>query len=129
MNKKFKIASILMIIHGALMEAGTGIFMIPLVLRSGIDDNIKQSIFAIDFFSNNIVLMMAMGIIFGVVRVIGAIGILKNRMWGFILAMINCIVTMMIMLFMIPTGITDGILACTAMVLLLMGYYDKRVIE
>lgn len=26
MNKKFKIASILMIIHGALMEAGTGIY-------------------------------------------------------------------------------------------------------
>ena len=129
MNKKFKIASILMIIHGALMEAGTGIFITPLVMRSGIDDNIKQSIFVIDFFSNNIVLMMAMGIIFGVVRVIGAIGILKNRMWGFILAMINCIVTMMVMLFMIPTGITDGILACTAMVLLLMGYYDKRVIE
>lgn len=129
MNKKFKIASILMIIHGALMEAGTGIFMIPLVMRSGIDDNIRQSIFAIDFFYNNIVLMMAMGIIFGVVRVIGAIGILKNRMWGFILAMINCIVTMMVMLFMIPTGITDGILACTAMVLLLMGYFEKRVIE
>ncbi len=129
MNKKFKIASILMIIHGAIMEAGTGIFMIPLVLKLGANVNIKQHIFAIDFFRDNIVLMMTMGVIFGVTRVIGAIGVLKNRMWGFILAMINCIVTMIVMLFMIPSGIVDGIFACTAMILLLIGYYDKKEIK
>ncbi len=129
MNKKFKIASILMIIHGAIMEAGTGIFMMPLVLKLGANGNIKQHVFAIDFFRDNIVLMMAMGVIFGVIRVIGAVGVLKNRMWGFILAMINCIVTMTVMLFMIPSGIADGILACTAMVLLLVGYYDKKEIK
>ena len=129
MNKKFKIASILMIIHGAIMEAGTGIFMMPLVLKLGASGNIKQHIFAIDFFRDNIVLMMAMGVIFGVTRVIGAIGVLKNRMWGFALAMINCIVTMIVMLFMIPSGIADGLFACTAMILLLMGYYDKREIK
>lgn len=129
MNKKFKIASILMIIHGGIMEAGTGIFMMPLVLKLGENGNIKQHVFAIDFFRDNIVLMMAMGVIFGVTRVIGAIGVLKNRMWGFILAMINCIVTMMVMLFMIPSGIADGIFACTAMILLLMGYYDKKEIK
>lgn len=129
MNKKFKIASILMIIHGAIMEAATGIFMMPLVLKLGENGSIKQHVFAIDFFRDNIVLMMAMGIIFGVTRVIGAIGVLKNRMWGFILAMINCIVTMIVMLFMIPSGIADGIFACTAMILLLMGYYDKKEIK
>lgn len=129
MNKKFKLASILMIIHGAIMEAGTGIFMMPLVLKLCANGNIKQHIFAIDFFRDNIVLMMAMGVIFGVTRVIGAIGVLKNRMWGFVLAMINCIVTMIVMLFMIPSGIADGIFACTAMILLLMGYYDKKKIK
>ena len=128
MNKKFKIASILMIIHGAVMEAGTSIFMMPLVLKLG-TSNVKQYVFAIDFFKDNIILMMAMGIIFGITRVIGAIGVLKNRMWGFVLAMINCIVTMIVMLFMIPSGIADGIFACSAMILLLMGYYDKKEIK
>lgn len=128
MNKKFKIASILMIIHGAVMEVGTSIFMMPLVLKLG-TSNVKQYVFAIDFFKDNIILMMAMGIIFGITRVIGAIGVLKNRMWGFVLAMINCIVTMIVMLFMIPSGIADGIFACSAMILLLMGYYDKKEIK
>lgn len=129
MNKKFKIASILMIIHGAIMEAGTGLLMMPLVLAMGEDSNIKQYIFAIDFFQNNIILMMAMGIIFGVTRVIGAVGVLKNRMWGFVLSLINCIVTMIVMIFMIPAGIADGIFACSALILLLMGYFDTKQIK
>ena len=129
MNKKFKIAAVLMIIHGAIMETATGIFMMPLVLKLGANGNVKQYVFAIDFFRDNIVLMMAMGVIFGITRVIGAIGVLKNRMWGFVLAMINCIVTMIVMLFMIPSGIADGIFACTAMILLLIGYYDKKEIK
>lgn len=129
MNKKFKISAILMIIHGAVMEAGTGIFMLPVVLLSKTDSSVRQYVFAIDFFKENIVLMMAMGVIFGVTRVIGAIGLLKNRMWGFVLSIINCVVTMAVMLFMIPSGIADGIFACTALVLLLMGYFGKREIK
>lgn len=129
MNKKFKIASILMMIHGAVMEAGTGIFMIPLVLKLGENSAVSQSVFAIAFFRENILLMMAMGVIFGVVRVIGAVGVLKNRMWGFALSVINCVVTMMLMLFMIPSGIADGLFACTALILLLMGYFEKREIR
>lgn len=129
MNYKFKTAAILMLIHGAVMEAGTGIFMAPLAIKSGLNKQVTQYVFAIDFFRDNISYMMAMGVIFGVIRIIGAIGVLKNRMWGFILAMINCIVTMIVMLFMIPAGIADGIFACTAMFLLLTGYYDKKVIQ
>lgn len=129
MNKKFKLAATLMIIHGAVMEAGTGICMMPLVLKLGENSNIKQYIFSIDFFQDNIILMMAMGIIFGVTRVIGAIGVLKNRMWGLALSIINCVITMAVMIFMIPVGIIDGILACSALILLLVGYYGKKEIR
>ena len=120
-NKNFKIASILMIIHGAFLEVVTSIFS----LGFGGNDNV----FAIDVFKDNIALMIAMGIIFGVVRVIGAIGLLKNRMWGLVLSIINCVVTRCVMLFMIPSGIMDGILACTALILLLTGYYGKKEIK
>lgn len=111
------------------MEAGTSLFMMPLVSKFGVDSSIREKVFAVDFFRDNIVLMMAMGFIFGIVRVIGAIGVLKNRMWGFVLAVINCIVTMIVMFFMIPSGIADGILACSALILLLMGYYGKKEIN
>jgi len=128
-NKKFKIAAILMIIHGALMEAGTGIFMLPVAIKHLTDGKVSEYVFAIDMFRENILYMMPMAIIFGVTRVIGAIGLLKNRKWGFVLSIINCVVTMIIMIFMIPSGITDGILSCSALILMLVGYFGDEPIE
>lgn len=128
-NKKFKIAAILMIIHGAMMEAATGIMMFPLAIKASLNNSILPPIFAIDFFRDNTIYMLAMAVIFGLVRVIGAVGLLKNRKWGFFLSLINCVVTMNLMLFMIPAGIADGILACTALILLLTGYFGEENIE
>ena len=74
--------------------------------------------------------MMAMGGIYGIVRVISAIGLLKSRMWGLDLSIINCVVTMALMIFMLPAGIMDGILACTSLVLILTQYFGKnKIIE
>ena len=128
-NKKFKIAAIIMIIHGAMMEAGSGLILMPFVFKGSLDLNAIPPIFAIDFFRNNIIFMIPMSVVFGIARVIGAIGVLKNRKWGFILSVINCILTMNLMLFMIPVGIVDGILACSALVLLLIGYYGNETIN
>ena len=47
-------------------------------------------------------MILFMGAIFGVMRIIGAIGLLKNRMWGLALSVINCVVTMILMMFMLP---------------------------
>ena len=52
-NKKFKIAAVLMIIHGAMMEALTGIAMFPLAIKSSMNDAVLPYIFAIDFFREN----------------------------------------------------------------------------
>jgi uncharacterized membrane protein (DUF2068 family) len=72
--------------------------------------------------------MMVIGLIFGAVRLTGAIGLLKNRMWGLALSVINCIVTMALMIFMLPAGIMDGILACGALILMLTQYFGKKKI-
>ena len=72
--------------------------------------------------------MLPMAVIFGITRVIGAVGVLKNRKWALFLSIINCAITMNLMLVMIPAGIADGILACTALVLLLSGYFGKQPI-
>jgi uncharacterized membrane protein (DUF2068 family) len=128
-NKRLKAASIIMIIHGALMESVSGLFLIPFVVTR---NNTKEipPIFALDFFRNNLVLMLPMAVIFGVIRIIGAVGVLKNQKWGLALSVLNCVITMILMLFMIPAGIADGILACTALVLLLIGYFrNQKIIE
>ena len=71
-----------------------------------------------------------MGAIYGIVRIIGAVGLLKNRMWGLVLSVINCVITITLMMFLLPAGIMDGILAGSALILILMQYYgDKKVVE
>jgi len=100
---------------------------------SCIDDKFdigKYFEFKFQYFQENLYLMMIMGAMYGVLRLIGAIGLLKNRMWGFVLSVINCTITIALMMFLLPAGIMDGILAGTALVLILMQYYgDKEIVE
>ena len=127
--KKFKIASILMIIHGAFIEVGGCLCLIPIFAMGSDKFDINQYIsFVVPYFRDNMNLMLAMGAIFGIMRVIGAIGLWKNRMWGLALSIINCVTTMILMMFMLPAGMIDGIFACSALVLILLGYFGKKKI-
>ncbi|HWS30226.1 MAG TPA: hypothetical protein VN512_08970 [Clostridia bacterium] len=127
--KKYKIAAVLMIIHGGFMEIGGCLAMIPVLLFGNTAVDIKSYFsFIVPYLQENLYLMLVMGGIFGTVRVIGAAGLLKNRMWGFALSVINCVITMALMIFMLPAGIMDGILACTALVLMLTQYFGKKQI-
>lgn len=129
--KKYKIAAILMIIHGGFMELG-GIFaMIPALLIGTDKYDIGQYFsFKLSYFQDNLYLMMVMGAMYGVLRLIGAIGILKNKMWGLVLSIINCVITIALMMFLLPAGIMDGIFAGCALVLILTQYFgDKKISE
>lgn len=42
----------------------------------------------------------------------------------------NCIITITLMMFLLPAGIMDGILAGCALILILMQYFgDKKIVE
>lgn len=129
--KRYKAASILMFIHGAFMEIGGCLCLIPIFI-SGVENNeINQYFsFIVPFFQTNMDLMLIIGIIYGITRITGAIGLWKNRMWGFVLSVINCVITMALMMFMLPAGIIDGILACSALILILTQYFgDNKIIQ
>ena len=122
--KRYKIAAWLMIIHGGFMEIGGVLCALPaLILGSGKFDIGQYFSFKLQYFQDNLYMILFMGAIFGVMRIIGAIGLLKNRMWGLALSVINCVVTMILMMFMLPFGIQDGLLACIALVLMIR--YNK----
>lgn len=55
-------------------------------------------------------------------------GLLKKRIWRLILTVINCMITLALMIFMLPAGIMDSILACTALILILTQYFGKTEI-
>lgn len=129
--KKYRIAAILMIIHGGFMEIGGVLCMIPAFMLGTDKFDIGQYFeFKLSYFQENLYLMMVMGAIYGVFRLIGAIGLLRNRMWGLVLSVINCVITVVLMMFLLPAGIMDGILAGSALILILMQYYgEKKITE
>ena len=46
------------------------------------------------------------------------------------LSVINCVITITLMMFLLPAGIMDGILAGSALVLILIQYFgDKKIVE
>ena len=126
--KRYKIAAILMMIHGAFMEIGGCICLIPIFILGSDKFDINAYIsFIVPYFQAHMNFMLVMGAIYGIVRVIGAVGLWKNRMWGLVLSTINCVITMALMMFMLPAGIMDGIFACSALILILTGYFgDKK---
>ena len=127
--KKYKIAAILLIIHGGLFEIGGLLSIIPIILsQNNTAEMAKYVSFIVPYLQENLFLMLIMGGIFGIMKIISAVGLLKNRMWGFVLGLINCIITMALMIFMLPAGIMDGILSCTVLVVLLIEYFGKREI-
>lgn len=86
--------------------------------------------FIVPYLKENMSLMLAIGLLYGVARVMGAIGLWKNKMWELVLSIINCVITMALMIFMLPAGIMNGIFACSALLLILTQYYgDKKIIE
>jgi uncharacterized membrane protein (DUF2068 family) len=127
--KNYKIAAILMIIHGGFMELGGSLTLIPMLVFGNGTVKVEQYFsFIVPYLQENIHLMMVMGGIYGIVRLIGAIGLLKNRLWGLVLSITNSVITMALMIFMLPAGIMDGLLACTALILMLTQYFGKRKI-
>ena len=86
--KRYKIAAWLMIIHGGFMEIGGVLCALPaLILGSGKFDIGQYFSFKLQYFQDNLYMILFMGAIFGVMRIIGAIGLLKNRMWGLALSL------------------------------------------
>lgn len=120
-----------MLIHGAFMEIGGCLCLVPIFVMGPDRFDPNQYIsFIVPYFSENMRLMLVAGLIYGIVRVIGAVGLWKNRMWGLALSVINCVITMALMMLMLPAGIMDGILAAAALFLILTQYFgDKKIIE
>ena len=64
--KKYKIASLLMFIHGAFMEIGGSLCLIPIFIMGSDKFNINQYFsFIVPYFRDNMNLMLVMGAIYG----------------------------------------------------------------
>ena len=124
--KRIKTAAVILLIHGIIeIMAIAGTFMAALTQSV---DTEAYTQFIVPYFNENIVLMTLASLIYGVIRIFASIGLFKNRMWGLALAVICATVTLTLMMFVLPAGIMDGILAGTVLILLLSAYLGKKQI-
>ncbi|MFC6355413.1 hypothetical protein [Luethyella okanaganae] len=128
--RQLRWAAWLQLVQGALME-GLPFIGLGVLIAFNVDATIVAHGFSfiVPFFNENLYLMMVMSGIFGALRIVGSVGLLKNRMWGFALSAINCVVTLVLMIFMLPAGIADGLLSGAALLLLLIARYGKTPIS
>ena len=109
---------------------GLPLLALPVLLILNVDASelSRGFSFIVPFFDEHLYLMMAMSGIFGALRVAGAIGLLKNRLWGYWFSIVNCTITLVLMIFMLPAGIADGLLAGGALLLLLVAKFGDTPI-
>ncbi|MGP4995964.1 hypothetical protein ACTXJE_18305 [Glutamicibacter ardleyensis] len=124
---QYRWAACLLLAQGVLMEGLVFIGLLVLIGLSVPQSSIAENanVFALPYLQENLYLMMAMSGIFATLRVLGAIGLLRNRLWGLGLSIINCTVAVVLMTFMLPAGIIDGVLSGTALVLILFAWLGR----
>jgi len=123
--KQYKISAILIMTHGVTEIFGF-LSLLPVWLLGS--EQVDTIAFAMPFLQDNMELVVIMGALWGSIRLVGATGLFKNRMWGLVLSTINCIITMPLAIFMLPFGVKDFILAGLALVLILTQYFGKKKI-
>ena len=97
--KRYKIAAVIVIIHG-LIEIGGFLSVLPIWLGATPSEFIP--------FDPPAPMIIIGGVIWGVMRLIGGIALFKNLKWGFVLSIINCIIAISSMFEMLPFGLMDA---------------------
>jgi uncharacterized membrane protein len=111
------IASVLILIHGMIeMLSIVGLF-IPQPFH-----------FAFEELNQYWQATVVVGIVSGALRITAVIGIWKNRLWGWALGVLMCIITFSMLTLYLPAGAADAILAGGALVLLLAGKFHDTLI-
>jgi uncharacterized membrane protein (DUF2068 family) len=126
-SRELRVAAGLLIAQGVLME-GLVVVGLFILLAAGVSQDViitNAEIFALPYLQQNLYLMMAMSGVFAVLRVVGGIALWRDRLWGLALSLVNCTVTLVLMIFLLPAGIADGLLSGTALVLILHAWLAR----
>jgi len=118
--KRYKVAAIIIMVHG-FIEIG-GLFTVLPIWLFGVEPSASVP------FDPPTADVLIAGLIWGVIRLIGGVGLFKNRMWGLALSVINCVIAIAMMMTILPFGLMDGLFAGTALILILTRYFGKKKI-
>ncbi len=74
----------------------------------------------------NLKVTTLLGEVFGAIRIIAAIGIFLNLMWGWALGVVISVVTYIVMTIYLPMGIVDGIISTITLVGLFIAFFGNQ---
>jgi len=114
--KRYKIAAIIIIIHG-IIEMGGLFSVLPIWLGA------EQGAW-VPFDPPEPTVVIG-GVIWGVLRIIGAVGLLKNLKWGLVLSVFTGAIALVAMFDHMPFGLMDATLGGSALILMLTQYFGK----
>jgi hypothetical protein len=103
-------ASILIMVHGLIEITAIVSLFVPLSFHF-VFEELNQAWQA----------TVVVGIVSGVLRICAVFGILRNRLWGWVLGLVMCVITFSMLTLYLPAGAADSILAGGALILLLIG--------
>lgn len=103
-------ASILILVHGFIEIAAIVSLFVPLPFH-----------FVFEELNRAWQATVIVGVVSGVLRICAVVGILRNRLWGWVLGLVMCIITFSMLTLYLPAGAADSILAGGALILLLIG--------
>ncbi|MGO2194457.1 MULTISPECIES: hypothetical protein [unclassified Brachybacterium] len=123
-HRQLRAAAVLILMQGILMEATVFLGVLCLLALDIPPEVITErtEIFALGYLQENLYPMMLLSGVFAVLRILGAVALWRNRLWGLALSLMMCLVTLVLMVFLLPPGIDDGILSGAALVLILRGW-------
>ncbi|WP_052129286.1 hypothetical protein [Clavibacter michiganensis] len=120
-RRELRAAAVLLLVQGVLMEGLVAVGLVVLLVlgipQATVTDH--ADVFALAYLRENLYPMMAMSGIFAALRITAGVGLWRDRLWGLALAAVMCVVTLVLMVFLLPAGILDGVLSGTALALLL----------
>ncbi|NHJ22554.1 MAG: hypothetical protein EAX91_16525 [Candidatus Lokiarchaeota archaeon] len=127
-NKSLFVASILMLIYSVL-EMADSIVVLLMIL------NVVPNLLLIFNFEVQLIqtLLESQPLslapifwAFTLMRVVSAVGLFKNRLWGFWIGIVSLIITMILSIVFVPFSSFE-LLACSVIfILLVVGYFKKK---
>jgi len=127
-NRPLFVAAVILLVYG-ILEAGDCIIAFLIAVRVAPAPGFSLT-FAFagmqEIWTRQPVYMLFLFLVFTSLRISSAVGILRNRLWGWWLGLLVSVLTLAAMPLFLPFGALDGIITVPLLILLLVGRYGNR---
>ncbi len=127
-NKYLFIAGVALLVYG-VCESIDSVVILLIVVKAipNLSVILRFDIpFIQHILENRMVVLAPLFWTFAFLRLVSAVGLLKNRLWGFWIGIVNLVLSMILAVLFLPFGGIEFIVCGVILVFLIVGYCGKR---